>query len=599
MLVAYLWSGLAASPRVQHEALAPQQRHLHCVSTAAGTTASRCEASCDAAKLPWCSHSECLCVAPPDQSERSARLSNVVLLAAASGKATDAQAAREYAASALAALIQKRAESGLKCAVLKDEVSVEWCEANYKDFPSFCACDGGDAATSASAETAAAPAEASPTPAEPEVAPAEAATPATPVQAPAPEAPAPVAVQQPAPAATTPVPAVPATAEPTAATAPAAATPVNPAADASAPNSEVTTGEATAEAVPGGKTFCGSKEMDDYFNNKCGNSVASIAAECCDEHADDAKCDSFRLACIKGHVLSGECVDQEDCEDGCQFYDGITATCCPHVRQALNVSQLKGPNHGPKWQARYGDGAESSKGVKPPRTAEERVKRTSGVPPEGPDPAALDRALEAGAERQADELPGGDCEVDPNTDQGVDVAWCNKNCKADPSKSWCTMVCMCPERPQPKDKVAAADGAPEAPKAQPGPTPTPNDYCGSPAHAQHFDELCTGKLLSIMEDCCTQACIYHLKCPEACTEHMAACGQVQVDKGICTDPYDCDMGNSVFNQVVDSCCIRAPPPVPPPSAPPPHRVCYTHKQRARGERLEESQALADAPEFLR
>jgi hypothetical protein len=46
-------------------------------------------------------------------------------------------------------------ERGIKCRALKDEVTEEWCEANYESLPKFCTCyrADGDAPTWRSAET--------------------------------------------------------------------------------------------------------------------------------------------------------------------------------------------------------------------------------------------------------------------------------------------------------------------------------------------------------------------------------------------------------------------------------------------------------------
>eukprot|EP00964_Phaeocystis_antarctica_P128046 scaffold91776_cov33-Phaeocystis_antarctica.AAC.1 len=235
-----------------------------------------------------------------------------------------------------------------KCKALQEGITNEWCETNYAGFPKFCKCEGvvaldpADAATAAADEAkavakaaadanaaAAVPAEGQPLPATPPQAGGATGS----VQQPAPvDAPPPVSAQQPAPEA--PVSAQqPAPVDVPGTEVPQAAPVAEPAAAASAvPEVTIGSNDAAAAAASEKTSYCGSPEMDEYFNKKCGNAVASIIAECCDEHMDDAKCDSFRMACIKGHIDAGECKDPFDCDDGCQLYDGVASTCCPHVR---------------------------------------------------------------------------------------------------------------------------------------------------------------------------------------------------------------------------------------------------------------------------
>ena len=82
---------------------------------------------------------------------------------------------------------------------------------------------------------------------------------------------------------------------------------------------------------PDGISFCGSADMDKYFNDVCGGAVAKIAAGCCDESPAPVSCDVYRKACIDAHIKRGECSDPKDCESGCNMFNSVAATCCPHV----------------------------------------------------------------------------------------------------------------------------------------------------------------------------------------------------------------------------------------------------------------------------
>jgi hypothetical protein len=112
---------------------------------------------------------------------------------------------------------------------------------------------------------------------------------------------------------------------------------------------------------------CGSKEMDDYFNEHSGGaterwidrhrnvwiswasriaqcdarhthcvlpagSVGSIVSQCCDEDSPGyQQCGIYQTACIAAHVASGECKTEDDCDAGCRFFNAVQASCCPHV----------------------------------------------------------------------------------------------------------------------------------------------------------------------------------------------------------------------------------------------------------------------------
>ena len=81
-------------------------------------------------------------------------------------------------------------------------------------------------------------------------------------------------------------------------------------------------------------SYCGSPEMDDYFNSKCGGAVASVVGACCDETPAPTECDTFRMACINAHVTDGKCANADDCDAGCEFFNSVAASCCPHVRSS-------------------------------------------------------------------------------------------------------------------------------------------------------------------------------------------------------------------------------------------------------------------------
>jgi hypothetical protein len=545
-----------------------------------------------------------------------------------------------------------------KCKALQEGITDEWCETNYAGFPKFCKCKGvvaldpadvakaaaddakAAAKAAADANTAAAvPTEGEPLPATPPQAGGATGS----VQQPAPvddNVLPPVSAQQPAPEA--PVSAQPPTpvAVPVA-TVPQAAPVAEPAAAAVSAVPEVTIGsnDADAAATAEKQSYCGSVEMDEYFNKKCGNSVVSIIAECCDDHTDDAKCDSFRMACIKGHIDSGECKDPFDCDDGCQFYDGVASTCCPHVRaRKLAVAPTKavdwatGAELPQATSAQYDaplDEVAMKKAIAKAQAVNQAAAQAEAqaAPAAAVDPAAEARAAAhdaaqanaqaAAAAKKANsqasaaagskagepakavdwatgkELPQAPtAQYDAPLDEAAmrDSIAAAEAANAAASDSVAANIPVVPQ-PQQNEEDTAAEFDPRdeegAPQQRPAPTQTPDDYCGSPAHAAHFDELCGGKLLDIMADCCTQECIYHWKCAKKCDAHRAACSQAQVQMGVCTDKNDCDMGTQVFNQVTDSCCTRLPPPVPPPSAPPPYRVCERHDRKKDEDRRRE------------
>jgi len=547
---------------------------------------------------------------------------------------------------------------------LQEGITDEWCETNYASFPKFCKCEGAaavdpvDAAKAAADEAtavakaaaeanaageakaadeakavakaaadanaaAAVPAKGQPLPDTPPQAGGATGS----VQQPAPKAP--VSAQQPAPVG------VPVT------EVPQAAPVAEPAAVASAVP-EITIGSDDAAAATASSkeaSYCGSAEMDAYFNKKCGNSVISVIAECCDEkhvdEHDDRKCDAFRMACIKGHIESGECTDPFDCDDGCQFYDGLASTCCPHVRaRKLAVAPAKAVDWAtgaelPQATSAQYDAPLDEAAMKKAIAKAQAENQAAAAAEAQAAPVAIDPAAEAmaaahdaaranaeaaaaakKASSQAHAAAGGGPAGEPakavdwatgkelpqaptaQYDAPLDEAAMRdsiKEAEAANAAASESVAANIPE-PEPTGEEPGAEFNPNdpaskgaAPHQRPAPTQTPDDYCGSPAHAAHFDELCSGKLLDIMADCCTQECIYHWKCAKRCDEHRRACSRGQVEMGVCTDPDDCDMGVQVFNQVTDSCCRRDPPPLPPPSSPPPARVCERHDRKKNDE----------------
>ena len=573
-----------------------------------------------------------------------------------------------------------------KCKALQEGITDEWCETNYASFPKFCKCEGAaavdpvDAAKAAADEAtavakaaaeanaageakaadeakavakaaadanaaAAVPAKGQPLPDTPPQAGGATGS----VQQPAPKAP--VSAQQPAPeapvSAQQPAPEAPVSAQQPAPVGvpvtevPQAAPVAEPAAVASAVP-EITIGSDDAAATTASSkeaSYCGSAEMDAYFNKKCGNSVISVIAECCDEkhvdEHDDRKCDAFRMACIKGHIESGECTDPFDCDDGCQFYDGLASTCCPHVRaRKLAVAPAKAVDWAtgaelPQATSAQYDAPLDEAAMKKAIAKAQAENQAAAAAEAQAAPVAIDPAAEAmaaahdaaranaeaaaaakKASTQAHAAAGGGPAGEPakavdwatgkelpqaptaQYDAPLDEAAMRdsiKEAEAANAAASESVAANIPE-PQPTGEDTGAEFNPNdpaskgaAPHQRPAPTQTPDDNCGSPAHAAHFDELCSGKLLDIMADCCTQECIYHWKCAKRCDEHRRACSRGQVEMGVCTDPDDCDMGVQVFNQVTDSCCRRDPPPLPPPSSPPPARVCERHDRKKQDE----------------
>ena len=85
-------------------------------------------------------------------------------------------------------------------------------------------------------------------------------------------------------------------------------------------------------------SYCGSADLDAYFNGKSGGAVDSIVAGCCSERPAPADCDLHRMSCINAAIAAGSCTDADDCEDGCHMFNSIAASCCPHVQARMNSS---------------------------------------------------------------------------------------------------------------------------------------------------------------------------------------------------------------------------------------------------------------------
>lgn len=261
------------------------------------------------------------------------------------------------------------------------------------------------------------------------------------------------------------------------------------------------------------QSYCGSPEMDDYFNERSSGSVAAIVSECCDEQPAPEKCDTHRLACINYHVTSGACFDADDCDAGCEFFNSVVASCCPHVRKAI---------------------------------AQESVAMVG--------------------EAEKDSVP-----LCVSTRPAVTDDWCVATCdpKCSPeAQDFCKCGKEAKEFQKEKEKNAAQgreeNGAPKVPEAT----------CYSPANDKYYNDLAGGMLANITTTCCGYAPVWTAESaqqfPEVCGDYLRLCNKAQVAKGVCDDETDCDMGLQVLNQIIDSCCHR---PMPPPAPSPPVRLC--------------------------
>jgi hypothetical protein len=104
--------------------------------------------------------------------------------------------------------------------------------------------------------------------------------------------------------------------------------------DVGVPTQVVGQTQDVAAVVDTAEYMCGSKEMDDYFNEHSGGSVGSIVSQCCDEDSPGyQQCGVYQTACIAAHVASGECKTEDDCDAGCRFFNAVQASCCPHVKK--------------------------------------------------------------------------------------------------------------------------------------------------------------------------------------------------------------------------------------------------------------------------
>jgi hypothetical protein len=85
-------------------------------------------------------------------------------------------------------------------------------------------------------------------------------------------------------------------------------------------------------------------------------------------------------------------------------------------------------------------------------------------------------------------------------------------------------------------------------------------YCGGLANDLYFDNLCgAGTVEFINTHCCKE------NAPPGCDEKRKGCVKAQMTLGACQDINNCDIGDQMYAQAVDSCC-RSPPPPPRPDS---------------------------------
>jgi hypothetical protein len=88
----------------------------------------------------------------------------------------------------------------------------------------------------------------------------------------------------------------------------------------------------------------------------------------------------------------------------------------------------------------------------------------------------------------------------------------------------------------------------------------PPTYCGGIANDLYFDNLCgEGTVEFINTHCCKD------DPPQGCDNKRKGCVKAQMTLGACQDPDNCDIGEQMYSQAVDSCC-RSPPPPPRPDS---------------------------------
>ena len=311
---------------------------------------------------------------------------------------------------------------------------------------------------------------------------------------------------------------------------------------------------------PSGGSYCGSEDMDKYFNSVCGNSVAKIASQCCGSNPAPVSCDLYRTACIDAHVKKGECESKDDCEAGCLMFNSIAATCCPHVLAnsslTTELSSADGRREKLNQAGHHGKQGKHGKkdGDKPP-----------GVFWDTPDEEDYP---EAG-------------ETDPTG-------------------------------------FEAAHGMPASQNALGG-SGENEFYCGAQASDDYFNDMCGWNSkdgAKLMRMCCPKEDMKihtpgtglgkdgerynsdHMRQPPVCEEYRKSCVADHVQKGKCVDEATCFLGNQSFEQVAISCCtspssILARGALPPPSPPPPKRLCQDYFDLKDAER--EKLRIRDPP----
>lgn len=279
---------------------------------------------------------------------------------------------------------------------------------------------------------------------------------------------------------------------------------------------------------PDGVSFCGSVDMDKYFNDQCGGSVAKIAAQCCDESPAPISCDVYRKACIDAHIKRGECTDMKNCEPGCNMFESVATTCCPHVF-ATNRTDVAERRRALRLEARQDETPE-----KPP-----------GVFWDMPDPAVPE-------------------------DNGY---------PDDGQVHWDTDGHM-------HNLPAAAQDPSEAENFFCGNAASDQyfgEMCGLSRQDGHkiMNQCCPKEDMKIhISGSGVSEGRKSVNPPKVCEELRRHCVLDHVAKGKCTDEETCFLGNQSFEQVEISCCV---PMSPPPSAPPPLHLCEQFVDRQQSQ----------------
>jgi len=307
--------------------------------------------------------------------------------------------------------------------------------------------------------------------------------------------------------------------------------------------------------LPPGGNFCGSEDMDKYFNGVCGNSVAKIATQCCDENPAPVSCDAYRTACINAHVERGECDSRTDCEAGCRMFNSVAATCCPHVKRGNLTSSERRES----LALSADKGGKGGKGGHKPQHGAKKPQH-------------------GGKKPHKQKLKGKDGEKPPG------VFWDMPDPPEEPARE---------EYPDDGEEHWDTDGhMHNAPTAME--LPEEDFYCGGQASDDYFNDMCgfnTQMGHKLMEKCCPKEDLKihtpgsgigtdgerfnpdHVKAPPVCEKYRKVCVSDHVSKGKCADEATCFLGNQSFEQVAISCCT---PVSPPPSPPPPKLLCQDY-----------------------